>query len=156
MEQKLEQRNKEIGDGNTKKVPRTYTSKTRNWFFTLNNYTKMDIGTILNENTKKNLKQFCFQEEIGENGTRHLQGVLAYSNPISFNTMKKLLPRAHWKRTRNLKKALAYCCKEDTRAGQTWTYNYDIPTTEERMWERYIDINVKELIRTTDLSGIEL
>ena len=122
------------GVGNTN-VPHYPPQKTRNWFFTLNNYTKKDIGTIFDEKLKLNLKQFCFQEEIGKNGTPHLQGVLAYSNAISFSSRKKLLPRANWSPCKNLKRALAYCCKEDTRNGKTWTYNYEIPMTDKEFEE---------------------
>lgn len=127
MEQKVEQKNhaSEGHIGNT--VPRESWKKARNWCFTLNHYTQIDIGTIYDEKLKLNLIQFCFQEEIGPSGTPHLQGTLAYKNAISFNTMKKLLPRAHWSRARNLKNALAYCCKVPTRNGKVWFHNYEPP-----------------------------
>ncbi len=151
MAQKLAQNKSTFqGKGNTY-VPHLSPSKTRNWFFTLNNYTKKDIGTIFDEQLKMNLKQYCFQEEIGENGTPHLQGVIAYNNAVHFSSMKKLLPRANWQSCKNLKKSLAYCCKEDTRSDKTWVFNYKIPLTPEEFaaWEKKdLDNDIIEAIKS--------
>ncbi len=113
--------------GNTIIVSKDTSSRHRNWFFTLNNYTRKDINTIFDEREKENCNKYCFQEEKGKSGTPHLQGVISYVNAVSFNRMKNLLPRANWKVAKNLKKALAYCCKEDTRNGKTWANGYMIP-----------------------------
>lgn len=98
--------------------------KARNWIFTLNNYTENNVAQILALKANPKLKILVFQEEIGENGTPHLQGVLAYENAVSFSSVKKILPRAHWEKCRSLKASLAYCSKEDTRNGKLYTHNY--------------------------------
>ncbi len=142
------------GNGNTVIVPLNSSSRHRNWFFTLNNYTRKDIDTIFDEMCKLYCKQYCFQEEKGKEGTPHLQGVIAYDNAISFNTMKTLLPRANWKVAKNLKLALAYCCKEDTRNGKTWTWNYVIPKvwTNDEIGEWWINEHIKNMDWAKDLT----
>lgn len=104
----------------------TTPKRKRNWCFTLNNYTEKEIAQIHREMFNLNCKQFCFQEEKGENGIPHLQGTIAYKDARAFNVMKKILPKAHWEECRNLKASLAYCSKEDSRIGKTYTHNYNI------------------------------
>lgn len=100
------------------------TKKARNWFFTLNNYSKLDLEQLLALRRKANLKQFCFQEEKSKSGTQHLQGVIAFKNAISFYSMRRLLPRAHWEKCISLKASLRYCSKKETRCGELYTHNY--------------------------------
>ncbi len=144
--------------GNTNKVRNKLPSKGRNWVFTLNNYTKKDIGTFFDLKLMQNLKSFCFQEEMGENGTPHLQGVLAYKNAISFNSVKKIHPLAHWEKCKNLKASLQYCSKADTRIGRTYTWNYQIfnegiPLTSYNILQ---DLMKQNLADPPDLTGINL
>lgn len=105
------------------------SQRARSWCFTLNNYTQKDIDTLTHENFKLETNKFCFQEEKGENGTIHLQGVISYKDAKSFTNMKKLLPLAHWEQCRNLKRSLRYCSKDTTRNGKIYTHNY-IPASE--------------------------
>ncbi len=113
--------------GNTN-VPHKPPSKSRNWCFTLNNPTYIEDDTIQCEKFERTCKIFCYQLEIGENGTEHFQGTIGYTNAICFNTMKRLLPRAHWEPCHNLKRALAYCSKFNTRKKDTIprTFNYEV------------------------------
>ncbi len=92
----------------------------------MNNYTKKDVGTFFDLKLQLSVKKFCFQEEKGKDGTCHLQGIIAFSNPISFNSVKKIHPSAHWEKCKSLKNSLAYCSKADTRNGKTYTWNYEI------------------------------
>ncbi len=160
----MEQKKRTFRKGNTSNVRKDENdvlSKTRNWCFTLNNYTKKDIDTIYDEKLKLNLKQFCFQEEKGENETPHLQGTLAYKNAISFNTMKKLLPTAHWERCKNLKKSLTYCSKAETRIGKTYTHNYTIfnegrELTYEDVNKYVMEQHLADALEHNVLSGLNL
>ncbi len=52
MEQNVEQKIPDREVGNTIIVPKHPSPKARNWFFTLNNYTQKDIGTIIDERFK--------------------------------------------------------------------------------------------------------
>ncbi len=156
MTQKLTQfKSKNRGVGNTK-CASTPPSRSRNWFFTLNNYNDNEIDTIYNEIFKTNLVTLVFQEEKGENGTPHLQGCTAYKNARSFDSMKKLLPRANWSKVKNLKNALAYCCKDETRNGKVWLYNYQRPKkwTDEELNKYMLNqflTNCKDIDLETDL-----
>jgi len=98
------------GAGNTKQP-----LQLKSWFFTFNNYNNKDIE-ILETKFKQICKKFCFQEEVGKEGTKHLQGcieLLKKSRWTSFGLNKRI----HWEKTNNIDKAMEYCCKEDTRNG---------------------------------------
>jgi len=91
-------------------------SKSRGWTFTLNNYTTEDIDHI------KTLEcEYLFQEETGESGTKHLQGMLYYKNAVAFNSVRNLLPRAHIEKMKNKIASIKYCSKEDTRTGEIYS-----------------------------------
>jgi hypothetical protein len=102
-------------DGNTKDS-RAKNIRSRYWFFTLNNHTNEEIDTMT-----QRLERYVFQEEIGENGTPHLQGYAMFNNARSFSSMKKICERAHWERVRNKEKAEEYCQKDDTATGRYWS-----------------------------------
>ena len=94
--------------GNTK-PPQISPSK--RWQFVLNNYTKEEVSSIV-PILERESKIFVVGDEVGENGTPHLQ---VY---IEFN--KKVRPmslfennRIHWEKCRgNRDSNIAYCSKE--------------------------------------------
>ncbi len=98
-------------------------SRSRSWVFTLNNYTQLEINSLITQFTPAFL--YVFQEELGKNKTPHLQGVVKWKNQRSFKTMTTLAPRAHWERCRNIKASVLYCIKDDTRNGNIWKKNID-------------------------------
>lgn len=86
------------------------TQKKRSFCFTINNYTDEDI------NQCKNLpyKYIILGKEKGEEGTPHIQGYVFFSNPISFKSFKKKLPRAHIEVCRGSpQQNVEYCSKEE-------------------------------------------
>lgn len=97
-------------------------ARNRNWVFTLNNYTPQDIDKF---KSIRNCK-FTFQEETGENGTPHLQGLLIFKNARTLQSLKKLHPKAHWEICKSVKASQLYCTKEDTRTGEIFS-NMDPP-----------------------------
>lgn len=100
------------GQGNTNLDPST---RSRYWCFTLNNYTEEDITNITILRC-----DYVFQEEKGENGTPHLQGILMFKNACSFRSVKKKIPRAHIERCKNKLASIKYCSKPDTRVGEIY------------------------------------
>lgn len=81
----------------------------RGFCFTLNNYTEEDLEHM-NETTATYL---VYGKEVGESGTRHLQGYLYYSKKASFTKVKKFLPRAHIEVQKgSCQQAIAYCKKD--------------------------------------------
>lgn len=106
--------------GNTKiKID---NSRSRNWCFTLNNYTETDI-TQLHTVFDILKSEYIFQEEKGENGTPHLQGFFKLKNAKSFSAVKKSIGiiKIHLEKCKNVKASIKYCQKEDTKNGKLYT-----------------------------------
>jgi len=68
---------------------------------------------------------YVFQEETGEKGTKHLQGIFMFKNAVSFKKLKSNIPTAHIEVCRNQKASIRYCSKKETRTGEIYT-NIDI------------------------------
>lgn len=72
----------------------------------------------LSEEWKNKIKELCYQKEMGEMGTVHLQGWIELKQPARMAALKKLLPRAHWeKRMGSQLQALTYCTKTESQLG---------------------------------------
>ncbi len=98
------------------------------WFFTFNNYDRDDINIIL-----KVFDEICymyaFQEEQGkEEGTKHLQGIISLKKRARW-TEFGLQKEIHWEKPRNVKDCYLYCTKLETRCGDVFVKNYEIPYT---------------------------
>lgn len=94
--------------------------RSRNWFMTFNNYEQEDIDILLCLSCT-----YLFQEEMGKNGTPHLQGVFMFKNPMSLSTMKKIDKRIHWEPVKSKEDSIAYCCKSNSLNGERF-HNFDI------------------------------
>jgi len=74
--------------------------------------------------------RYAFQEETGETGTPHLQGVVYFKNPVSFATVKQWNLRMHVERSRDVTRSVQYCTKVETRSGRVWTNGFAAPRDE--------------------------
>lgn len=85
--------------------------QSRNFCFTLNNYTDLEV-----ENVKKTKCRFIqFGKEIGEEGTPHLQGFVCFESAKTLSAVKKCLQtqRVHLEIARgNVEQNLAYTGKD--------------------------------------------
>lgn len=90
--------------------------RNRNWCFTLNNYTREDIDNFISKEY-----EYLFQEETGENGTPHLQGLLMFKNAVAFSKVKSINSKAHWEVCKNKNASINYCKKNDSRTGEIFT-----------------------------------
>lgn len=75
------------------------------WCFTLNNYTEEEKAFIdsMDDEKKRDesgISYIIYGIEIGESGTRHLQGYIEFSKRIRLSGCRKLLQRAHFERRR--------------------------------------------------------
>ncbi len=129
--------------GNTKvcvvKVPR---QRGRSWCFTWNNYTAENIAQLTLTFCILGNNKYVFQEEVGKNNTKHLQGVVTFKNAISFRSLKKISEKIHWEKCNNLKASIRYCSKEETRAGKI--YQHGIKQSE--LWHKKIVINREDMV----------
>lgn len=111
-------------DGTVKNVTGNTRIRSRGWTFTLNNPENND-GTQMAHLFKTLGVKFLFQEETGELGTKHFQGVIYYNNPVEWNTVKQLDNRIHWEKCKNVIASLKYCSKSETRTGNIWNNGFD-------------------------------
>lgn len=63
----------------------------KRWCLTLNNYTDADIAKFKEKITEDRMKFAVVGKEVGENGTRHLQGFLHFKDRIRMHQIKALL-----------------------------------------------------------------
>lgn len=92
-------------------------SRSRNWVFTINNYTEEDIKGF--EEVKF---EYVFQEEKGEQGTPHLQGCIFTPNALTLSGVKKIHNKAHWEIAKGNKiQCIKYCTKSETRNGEIYS-----------------------------------
>lgn len=89
------------------------------WCFTLNNHEAGD-GDRLSKLFYFNCRWFRIQEEIGAQGTPHLQGVCCFNGKMRLKQLKDYYcNRSHWEPTRSAF-ANDYCYKKDTATGKFW------------------------------------
>lgn len=92
--------------------------QTRNWFFT--------DQLVNDEWIKENIdiiNAYCYQMERGKETNKvHYQGVVQFKTSRRLTGMKKISEAIHWERVKDLKSAIDYCSKEDTRIGETKKY----------------------------------
>lgn len=115
-------------------------SKSRAWFFTLNNpaYSAEQLEHHLH---LLEPKAFVFQLERGEEGTPHYQGCIYLKSPQVMP--RHLDKRIHWEQCHSWVKAVRYCTKKETRQDGPWYFNVEPPAgitiiTVLRPWQQLI------------------
>ena len=100
----------------------------KKWCFTLNNYAKQDLESIVPVLTSLCCK-FVFQEETGETGTKHLQGVCWFKKKKRMTELKKIeyLSKAHWESCRSWEHSVDYCRKSESRTGKVFCLGVNRP-----------------------------
>ena len=70
--------------------------------------------------------EYTFQEETGENGTKHLQGVIKFNKNV--RPMETIFIKSiHWEKCRSYEHSIGYCTKIETRTGGSFT-NRSVPS----------------------------
>lgn len=113
-----------VSNGNTNNRDTKVTrNRARTWCFTLNNYTENDLVSLSHNKWKEmRILKCVFQEEIGKSGTKHLQGVVQFSNQTSFTSLKEFHGKVRWSKCRNIKASIKYCSKQETRNGELYKH----------------------------------
>ena len=110
MKKKNSSKSSKGKSGNTKQI-----SPAKHWIFTLNNHTDDNINRLMEDSS---IEQLSMQEETGESGTPHLQGYVKFKTKLRPLSIFKNDFKAHWEPCRNIKEAIIYTQKEDTRTGK--------------------------------------
>nr|WAE42874.1 MAG: replication associated protein [Cressdnaviricota sp.] len=86
-------------------------SRSRGWCFTLNNFTPEELTGF--NSLGEGQEYLVVGQEIGQEGTPHLQGYVYYATLKSLKQMKVLSARAHWETAKgNGEQNRTYCIKE--------------------------------------------
>jgi len=97
-------------------MPGAGQPQSKNWCFTLNNYTDVEYNSITTAAAGGKIQYIICGRECGESGTPHLQGYLQLSDRLRLNGVKKLLgvQRLHLEVARgSAEDSKKYCSKED-------------------------------------------
>lgn len=81
----------------------------RNFCFTINNYSEEDYHNLL----KIPAEYLIIGYETGEKGTPHIQGYIELKKRTRFETLKKMMPRAHIETRKGTSAQAADYCKKD-------------------------------------------
>lgn len=94
----------------------------RNACFTLNNWEDSEREALINWNWKGKpyYKYIVFGEEVGENGTPHLQGYVEFPNSRTLDVLKKFNPRIHWEKRLGTASRASDYCKKGEQTHQEW------------------------------------
>ncbi len=130
------------GNTGTARRPEAY-----NWFLTLNNHSELETDELVKMATKY-CKKFMIQEEVGEEGTPHLQGSLHLLKKTRMSALSKWNKRIHWEITKNSAAADEYCAKMETSTGKRWSKGFPrevkiLPEGALRAWQ----LDVVQLLR---------
>lgn len=82
-------------------------SKTRSFAFTWNNYPEDSLVKL----EALSFKYLVVGREVGDSGTRHLQGHIVFKSPTSLSSAIKKLPGCHVEIARDTDASIVYCKK---------------------------------------------
>lgn len=89
-------------------------SRAKNWCFTLNNYLPEDetrLQSLVDTNDK--VAYVIYGREVGEGGTHHLQGFIAFTERTRFGQARQVVGGgAHLESARSVPRSIEYCKKD--------------------------------------------
>ncbi len=106
-------------EGADEPVRKKRDALSRNWFLTWNNYDDESIKTLLGMDAVK----YVIQEEKGEEGTPHLQGVMCWKHKKSWSWLRNIA-EIYWKPAKNVMACKQYCSKVETANGKMWVKGF--------------------------------
>ncbi len=135
-----ESSNKKRKIGNT-----IQSSPAKHWCFTYNNYP--DEHEKLFSSIVPKIIRYIYQEETGENGTKHLQGYIEFKEKCRPKNL--LSDKIHWEKCKNILASIEYCHKTDTRTGGVFNFNVYIAKPIKIIeklydWQQKIVNNIQE------------
>lgn len=89
--------------------------RARSYTFTINNPDHPSTLTAIKNGLKGTKYIIVGYETAPSTGTKHYQGYVSFDNPVSFNTLKKVMPTAHIEPAKgSAAQNREYCTKEET------------------------------------------
>lgn len=125
--------------GNSRRI-----SASKKWCFTFNNYCKEQVVALVGSLGSDKSSIYIFQEEIGEEGTPHLQGFVQFGSkrrPIEYVKIEGI----HWEKAKgSLLQNVEYCSKESFEGAQRWVQGIVVDDkikiiTELRPWQKHAE-----------------
>lgn len=112
-------------------------SQSKNWCFTLNNYTEEDVAAV--EKLMEQADYLICGKEVGEQGTPHLQGYVQLKKRLRLTGLKKILPRAHLQVARgSAQENKTYCSKDGDYKEYGQIKETDPGKREKRRWDEIL------------------
>jgi len=88
-------------------------SRAKYWCFTLNNPTDDERVKLVELSVDGSIEYIVFGDEVGESGTPHFQGFIAFTTRLRLSQLKTLVSdRAHYEVAKFPDKAAEYCKKD--------------------------------------------
>jgi len=135
-----------LAEGNTSSSAKKQVSCAIKWCFTLNNFTEKDINDLCSS-FSSNCESYIFENEIGEEGTPHLQGFIIFEKKRRPDELK-LSKAIHWEKCKGTKQDNILYCSKDYREKVSGTKvyksgNINIPKplkliTPDREYQKFI------------------
>lgn len=121
------------------------TTRAAHWSITINNPAEEDRQALKDHPTF--VKKVVCQDEVGDNGTLHIQGYVQ-TTQVRFSAIKKWLPRAHIEVARNQKALLNYVQKDDTA----------VEGTQQQITNEYLSMDkaLMKIAEQKDISQFEM
>lgn len=89
------------------------TSVAKHWCFTVNNPTPEDKAGLATAWEEGKLAYLVAGNEVGDQGTPHIQGYVVLAKKTRLAGVKKLFPRSHVELARGTPKQASEYCKKD-------------------------------------------
>lgn len=109
-------------------------SQAKRWVFTINNYSDEDVARL--NALGDTVTYLVYGDEVGENGTPHLQGFVIFDRSTRFNLAKERIgANAHIEVTRGTSEQAANYCKKDG----SFTEYGSLPQSQGKRsdWDKY-------------------
>nr|WAE42369.1 MAG: replication associated protein [Cressdnaviricota sp.] len=98
--------------GNTKTPNSKREKDSKRWLFTLNNYTLEEMEQM-ERYLRNNSEGFIYGQEVGEEGTPHLQGYVEFKKKMRMSENKTINKRIHWEIAKGDKQTNYNYCSKD-------------------------------------------
>lgn len=136
----------------TAQPEKKYNDRNYAYCMTINNYTEEDYQRFKDHKCRYK----CYAKEVGESGTPHIQAYIYFENKISFKSMKKKYPTAHFELPRGTpQQNRQYIVGPYQSPDLAKSKPFNPEAVEEGDIPKSVSVNEWEDIKTKIMEGIE-